>query len=118
MKIIRGAFGDVPQVATLDLYSSWAHANGVYFRSSSRQDACVEAEGFIGFNLKNGWKIVRIIEYRNPQNRNGGWSWIVKPQPGSDNPYLRIAIETKGDAFQGVGLGIVIRGPRGTNPYR
>lgn len=78
-------------------------------------------EAYLGFTLKNGWKIKSYeIAFLDRGGDSGcDWDWrSTPPSQGSTNPYLKWRLWANGGSRITVGIKIIIEGPEGTNPYR
>ncbi len=76
-------------------------------------------EAFMHFTLKNGW-VVDSVETRNggADEVGGSVNWLVTPEPGSAQPYVRAKLEIPHSPGQITAfIRIKIRGPRGLSPY-
>lgn len=81
-----------------------------------------DPEAFMNFRLKNDWKIKDVTPGYARENA-GISQWVVRPQEHSDNPYMKMHLETTGDPLLGGGYvtafwKITIEGPDGTCPYK
>jgi len=76
----------------------------------------VRMTAFDGFTLKNGW-VVKSVRVTGQNDNNRGWSWVERPQEGSNRPKSVVGIWANGAAYFRGDLIIEIEGPAGTDPY-
>lgn len=74
-------------------------------------------EAFMGFRLKNGWK-VREFAFGEILRQAADWQWRKTPSNGTDDPSMRMHIWANPGGRLGVPVKVVIEGPAGTNPYQ
>jgi len=76
----------------------------------------VRMTAFDGFTLKNGWVVKKVI-VAGLNDGNRGWSWVERPQEGSNRPKSVVGIWANGANYFRGDLIIEIEGPAGTDPY-
>ncbi|MDX2056714.1 MAG: CARDB domain-containing protein [Gemmatimonadales bacterium] len=76
----------------------------------------VRMTAFDGFTLKNGW-VVKSVRVVGPNDGNRGWSWVERPQEGSNRPKAVLGLWSNPVHYFRGGLTIEIQGPAGTDPY-
>ena len=93
----------------------------VLFRAScfgSPTGGHAQPEAFRNFKLKNGWKVKQAIGEVIQKELRAGWTWMIQPAAGSDDPFTKVDISANPNATIVVHLHIIIEGPENTNPYR
>jgi hypothetical protein len=77
-------------------------------------------EGYVGFTLKNGWRVKSHEVVRGSGNfaegAGKGWSWVTGPPSGA-NPYFKLHFWADADRALDIGIKITIEGAEGTSPY-
>lgn len=76
----------------------------------------VRMTAFDGFTLKGGW-VVKSVRVTGLSDANGGWSWVERPQEGSNRPKAVLGIWSNPVHYFRGALTIEIQGPAGTDPY-
>lgn len=80
-----------------------------------------DVEGYLGFTLKNGWRVksYEIIRSAAPYNEGTGkgWSWLSAPPTGT-SPYFKFRLWADGNYAIAIRVKVFIEGPEGTNPYQ
>lgn len=76
-----------------------------------------DPEAFKNFQLKNGWRILRVSESISKTSRSGA-DWVAKPTPGSTSPYMKVHLwaDAGNDVTMSVTVSII--GPSTMDPYR
>ncbi|MCM3876142.1 MAG: hypothetical protein NEA02_06950, partial [Thermoanaerobaculia bacterium] len=96
------------------------HSPGVWFRANCdtlANGARATPEAFIGFRLKNGWR-VKNFEISSGKAGNADWQWRQTPTKGSDDPYMRMHVFTSPFGRVWAQVKVTIEGPAGTDPYQ
>ena len=95
---------------------------GVVFHLSCGGDpvgGTADLEGFMSFNLKNGWKVKSFDPPQILQKEGrADWGWEKPPAVNSTNAYMKMHLWAEAFSLIKIGVRVVIEGPEGTNPYQ
>ena len=119
---IDGSKGLCVSVGQFDSVS-WVtdHSLGVIFMIECAlmpNGARATPEAFMGFHLKNGWKVKEYSIGRNDKSGQADWQWRQTPVKGSDDPSMRMHVFASPGGTVRVQVKVEIEGPAGTNPYQ
>lgn len=111
--------GRVGQFGGAAVNDQW---KGVLFKADCTQSpngVRATPEAFMGFRLKNGWKVKEYAIFAVEKSRRGAdWQWRQTPSKGTDNPSMRMHVFAQANTEVKVRVRVEIEGPAGTNPYQ